>query len=141
MRRLGLPGIAGLFLLLGCAEPGGAPGGAVEPEDPDAAFAPEYLPIETQLLDEDLVRFTLAMSGARDADDVRAYADCAAAQYAVIRGFGFARHVSTQLSDAGAGAVGAAALYTISPNLPRGPQTLDAEVTLANCRELGIPTV
>jgi hypothetical protein len=33
------------------------------------------------------------------------------------------------------------AVYTISPALPRGLQTLDAEVVTAACAEQGIPTV
>jgi hypothetical protein len=33
------------------------------------------------------------------------------------------------------------AVYTVSPTLPRGLQTIDAEVRVADCAELGIPTV
>ena len=58
---------------------------------------PVYLGIETILLDGDLVNFRVAMKGARDNADVEAYARCAAAQYALIRGFGFARHVRTHV--------------------------------------------
>jgi maleate cis-trans isomerase len=73
-------------------------------------------------------------------DDVDAYARCAAAQYALIRGFGFARHVRTNVQEQG-GVWVADAVYTISPALPRGLQTLDAEVVAAACADQGIPTV
>jgi hypothetical protein len=96
--------------------------------------------VETRLLDDDLVNFRVEMTGARDRDDVAAYARCAAAQYALIRGFGFARHVRTNVQEQGGVWVGDA-VYTISPALPRGLQTLDAEVVAAACAEQGIPTV
>ena len=96
--------------------------------------------IETRLMDGDLVNFRVAMQGARDGDDVSAYAECAAAQYALIRGYGFARHVRTKVQEEG-GVWRADAVYTISPALPRGMQTIDAEVAVANCAETGIPTV
>ena len=96
--------------------------------------------IETRLLEDDLVEFQVAMRGARTGEDVTAYADCAAAQYALIRGFGFARHVRTNVAEEG-GVWKGDAVYTVSPGLPRGLSTIDAEVTVANCAETGIPTV
>lgn len=109
-------------------------------EGKDVPFNPEYLGIETRLLEGNLVSFLVEMSGARDNSDVAAYSECAAAQYALIRGFGFARHVRTNVSDEG-GIWRADAVYTISAALPRGLKTLDAEVTVQNCAETGIPTV
>lgn len=103
-------------------------------------YQPSYTGIETRLMDGDLVNFRVAMQGARDGDDVSAYAECAAAQYALIRGYGFARHVRTKVQEEG-GVWRADAVYTISPALPRGMQTIDAEVAVANCAETGIPTV
>ncbi|MGO4915608.1 hypothetical protein [Pseudogemmobacter sp. W21_MBD1_M6] len=103
-------------------------------------YQPSYKGIETRLMDGDLVNFRVAMRGARDGDDVSAYAECAAAQYALIRGYGFARHVRTKVQEEG-GVWRADAVYTISPALPRGMQTIDAEVAVANCAETGIPTV
>lgn len=103
-------------------------------------FAPAYLGIDTRLLDGDLVSFEVVMSGARDGDDVAAYAKCAAAQYALIRGYGFARHVRTKVAIEG-GVWRGDAVYTISPALPRGLRTIDAEVAVAECAETGIPTV
>lgn len=107
---------------------------------PVGPFDPAYLGIETRLMDGDLVNFRVAMTGARNGDDIATYADCAAAQYALIRGFGFARHVRTNLTQEG-GIWRGDAVYTISSALPRGSRTLDAEVTVRNCGAEGIPTV
>lgn len=106
----------------------------------DPNFRPEYLGIETTLLDGDLVQFNVAMTGARNNVDVANYAECAAAQYALIRGFGFARHLRTNIAESG-GTWRADAVYTISAALPNGLRTIDAEVTVRNCGSLGIPTV
>jgi hypothetical protein len=117
--------------LTGCAKPVEA--------TPDV-FAPEYQGIETILLDGDLVNFRVAMKGARNGDDVDAYARCAAAQYALIRGFGFARHVRTTVARDRKIWRGDA-VYTISAALPRGLKTIDAEVTVRDCGAQGIPTI
>jgi len=103
-------------------------------------FSPDYRGVETSLLDGDLVQFEVSMAGARDNNDVDAYAECAAAQYALIRGYGFARHVRTNIDEKG-GVWAADAVYTISPSLPQGLRTIDAEVVVADCAENGIPTV
>jgi hypothetical protein len=103
-------------------------------------FDPTYGGIATQLLDGDLVGFKVSMTGARDRADVDAYARCAAAQYALIRGFGFARHVRTNVDRVG-GVWHGDAVYTISPSLPAGLRTLDAEVVVRDCGAQGIPTV
>ena len=103
-------------------------------------FTPEYSGVRTALLEGDLVNFLVEMKGARGASDVEAYAECAAAQYALIRGYGFARHVRTNVNNQGS-LWRADAVYTISPALPRGLSTIDAEVTVQNCAENGIPTV
>jgi hypothetical protein len=96
--------------------------------------------IQTHLLDDDLVSFRVAMKGARNNDDVADYARCAAAQYTLIRGFGFARHVRTNVAKEG-GIWRADAVYTISPALPDGLRTIDAEVTVQDCAAKRIPTV
>jgi len=104
------------------------------------AAAPVYRGIDTQLLEGDLVAFTVEMQGARGTDDVRRYAECAAAQYALIRGGGFARHVRTNVSERG-GVWRGDAVYTISSALPDGLRTIDAEVTVQACAAERIPTV
>lgn len=119
----------------------GALGGCQASEaDTATRFAPEYRGIETRLLDGDLVNFRVEMSGARDREDVARYAECAAAQYTLIRGYGFARHLRTTVADQ-AGIWRGDAIYTISPDLPDGLKTIDAEVVAADCAENGIPMV
>lgn len=118
-------------MLGGCADGGaGAAGSASK----------SYLGIETILLDGDLVNFRVAMKGGRGIADVEAYARCAAAQYALIRGYGFARHVRTNVRNAG-GIWRGDAVYTVSAALPEGLKTIDAEVTVRDCGAQGIPTV
>lgn len=119
------------FLALAACDPNVASRGA---------FNPEYQGIETRLLDGDLVNFRVAMTGARGPEDVSKYAECAAAQYTLIRGFGFLRLVRTTVAEQ-AGIWRADAVYTISSALPQGLKTIDAEVTVADCGALGIPTV
>ena len=106
----------------------------------DPGFKPVYKGIATTLLDGNLVQFNVAMRGARNNQDVADYAECAAAQYALIRGFGFARHLRTNIAQSG-GTWRGDAVYTISAALPNGLRTIDAEVTVRNCGSLGIPTV
>jgi hypothetical protein len=124
--------VLALTVLAGCA---------VAPDEvTQGAFVPSYQGVETRLLDGDLVNFRVSMSGAQSQTDVEKYAECAAAQYTLIRGYGFARHVRTVV-DEQAGIWSADAVYTISPALPRGSRTIDAEVTVADCAASGIPTV
>lgn len=139
MQVVRVPPLTGWLALGGlCACAAADPRG---PAPDDAApFDPVYSGIETRLLEDDLVGFAVRMRGARGNDDVADYARCAAAQYALIRGYGFARHVRTNVAEEG-GLWTADAVYTISPSLPRGLSTIDAEVTVANCAETGIPTV
>ncbi len=120
-----------LIALAACAEQGAVG---------KAAFTPGYAGIETRLLDGDLVNFIVTMRGAQRIEDVTDYAACAAAQYALIRGYGFARHVRTNVAQQGSIWRGDA-VYTISPALPRGATTIDAEVTVRDCGARGIPTV
>ncbi len=101
---------------------------------------PEYLGVQTTLLDVDLVQFNVAMTKALSADDVRNYADCAAAGYTLAKGYSFARHLRTNVYKEG-GVWSADAVYTISPTLPDGPVKMDVEVIAADCEERGIPMV
>ncbi len=106
----------------------------------DVVFAPVYQGVKTDLLEGDLVNFHVTMSGARDERDVHRYAECAAAQYALIRGFGFARHVRTTTQKSNEIWSGDA-VYVISAALPKGLKTIDAEVIVDNCEDNSIPTV
>ncbi len=123
--------LASLTGLAACAEPtatGAAP------------FDPVYRGVETRLLDGDLVNFRVSMTGARSADDVTRYARCVASQYTLIRGYGFARHLRTNVVEEG-GIWTGDAVYTISAALPDGIKTLDAEIIAADCAENDIPMV
>lgn len=129
--------------LLGCVAGALAACGGVSANDIAVAqgpFTPSYMGIETRKMDGELVNFLVTMQGARLNEDVAAYARCAAAQYSLIRGYGFARHLRTNVYRE-AGIWRGDAVYTISPALPRGVLTIDAEVTMADCQEQGIPTV
>ncbi len=119
--------------LIACTGEGG---GDLPPE----GRLPVYDGVETRLLDGDLVSFLVTMRDAAGPGAVEDYARCAAAQYALIRGYGFARHVRTLVDERG-GIWRADAVYTISSALPQGVQTIDAEVTVADCGRNGIPTV
>ncbi len=133
--RFGESVLTGLVLgtgLAGCAPAAGT-------SDP-ADFKPDYLGVETRLLDDDLINIFVEMKGARNSDDIVAYAQCAAAQYTLIQGYGFARHLRTNL-DEEAGVWRADAVYTISPVLPRGVRTIDAQAQVESCTTNGIPTV
>lgn len=132
MIRRGCISLIALVALASCGDTGG--------EVSRAAVAPQYMGVATSLLDGDLVQFDVSIKDASHADQLDQYADCAAAQYALIRGYGFARHVRTTLTQQG-GIWAADAVYTISPALPRGLRTLDAEVVVADCEANGIPTV
>ena len=130
---------AATAVMSACVRQPDAPQGAIAMlEDP--SFKPAYKGIETTLLAGDLVQFHVAMTGARSNQDVSNYAECAAAQYALIRGFGFARHLRTNIAESG-GTWRGDAVYTISAALPNGLRTIDAEVAVRNCGSLGIPTV
>ncbi len=129
--------VTGVLVLMSMAG-GCAPDGDSTAEPPASLFT--YLGVETRLLDDDLVNFHVEMRGARTRVDAARYAECVAAQYTLIRGYGFARHVRTNVQVEG-GVWRADAVYTVSPALPRGVQTIDAEVVVADCAEQGIPTV
>ncbi len=130
-------------LLAGCAAttaqtiPGAGPAAdaAAEP-----GFAPGYRGVQALRQSGDIVEISVEMAGARDKRGIGAYARCVAAQYALSRGYGFARHVVTNVSFEG-GVWRADAVYTISRALPAGLRRIDAEVTVQNCVAQGIPTV
>nr|WP_253188524.1 hypothetical protein [Rhodobacter sp. 24-YEA-8] len=100
----------------------------------------EYHGIQTVLLDGDMVSFRVAMKGTQNGKDIEDYARCAAAQYALIRGAGFARHVRTNVAKSGDTLRGDS-VWLVSAALPRGVKTIDAEVTVQDCGALRIPTV
>ncbi|MGC8202885.1 hypothetical protein ACP2AV_09300 [Aliiroseovarius sp. PTFE2010] len=100
----------------------------------------EYLGTEALLMGPDLVSIRAELRG----DEVRAavsrYVDCAVARYAVQNGYGFARHIRTNIAKEG-GVWRADAVYSITSALPRGPHTIDAEVVAQDCAAEEIPMV
>ncbi len=128
---------AALAMLAACAE---AAREDLPAQTPSERPALSYGGIETRLLDGDLVQFKVAMAGAALPEDVSRYAECAAAQYSLIRGYGFARHLRTNVEIKG-GQWRGDAVYTISAALPRGLKTIDAEIVVQNCIEDKIPMV
>nr|WP_121095804.1 hypothetical protein [Roseibaca ekhonensis] len=119
---------------MGCVAGQGARGTL----DPPART--QYLGVDTRLLEGDLVSFVVQLAGEGGQSEAIAYTRCAAAQYALIRGYSFARHVRTNAGLKG-GIWEADGVYTISPDLPRGTRTIDAEVVVDDCKTQGIPTV
>ena len=117
-----------------------AQGAGQEAEPAKVEYKPTFLGVQTILMDGDLVDFRVQMKGARNRDDVSDYARCAAAQYALIRGYGFARHLRTNIAESG-GTWRGDAVYTISASLPLGLRNIDAEVTVRDCAAQEIPTV
>lgn len=104
------------------------------------ASAPIYGGAEPVGMGDDLYGFLVTMKGAREAAEVEAYVTCVVAGYALEKNAGFARRVRTNVKEEG-GVWIADAVYSISPTLPRGIKTIDAEVAVADCAERGIPTV
>ena len=120
-----------MIAMAGCAAE--RPGAAV-------AMGPQYRWAETLRMTEELVNVRVGVEGDATEAQVAEYAACVAAQYALFQGFGFARHVRTTVSEEG-GLWQGDAVYTISPALPAGLRTIDAETKVAACGETGIPTV
>lgn len=131
--RLILTGsLAGLAACAGAGAGGSTGDGA-------KAAGPVYLGAETHALGPDLVEVKLQLKGVSGADEIDDYAACNAAAYAMKNKAGFVRHVRT-LTDKEGGVWRADAVYSVSAALPKGRQTIDAEVTLADCTDRGIPT-
>ncbi len=117
-----------LFTLFGCEA-------AEEPQE-----EMRYLGAGIVILDDDLVNFFVRVENPRTALDIGNYAICAAAQYTHNRGYGFARHVRTNFTQEG-GIWTGDAIYTVSPDVPIGVETIEAAVTLTDCKARGIATV
>ena len=115
----------------------------VPPNPEDVAqmdFDPTYGAVNTRLLDGELVSVRVQMQGARNINDVIAFNDCAAAQYALIRGAGFVRRVRNDVDKKGPNWLGDG-VYTLSDAHPGGVHTIDAEVVAAGCAANNIPMV
>ena len=107
--------------------------------DTAAELKADYLSSQVVLLDGDLVQAKVAAKGRDAKAAVVEYARCAVAGYALKNNAGFVRNVRTLTGKEG-GIWRAYAVYSVSSALPAGAQTIDAEVTVADCAERGIPT-
>ncbi len=105
---------------------------------PAPGGVPDYRGVATEVMGDGLVNFRLSLRGSPGPDLLEDYGRCAAARMASAGGFGFARHVRTLVSKQ-AGIWHADAIYTITAALPRGIDTIDAEVVARDCDERGIP--
>jgi len=122
-----------LSLLVACA-----PQGQEISKAPTGAM--EYINVDTRLMKPELVNMVVTMRNPRTPTDVLAYVECAAAQYTLIRGFGFAGRVQVNVSE-DKGIWAGNAIYTLSNAHPGGRHTIDAEVTVEDCTAHNIPMV
>lgn len=117
---------------------------ACTPTDLDVSKAPtgalEYLNVDTRLMKPDLVNMVVTMRNPSTPTDVLAYVECAAAQYTLIRGFGFAGRIQINVTE-DKGIWAGNAIYTLSNAHPGGRHTIDAEVTVEDCTAHNIPMV
>lgn len=112
--------------------------GALIPEGDSAAFVATYKGIKTILLDGDLVNFRVALKDARSEGNTSAR--CTAAQYALIRGFGFFCHVrmtAAKMGEIWRGSV----VYTTFAVLFRELKTINVQARGQDCGAREIPTV
>jgi hypothetical protein len=105
-----------------------------------ASKAMEYIAVDTRLMKPELVNMVVTMRNPRTPTDVLAYVECAAAQYTLIRGFGFAGRIQINVSE-DKGIWAGNAIYTLSNAHPGGRHTIDAEVTVEDCTAHSIPMV
>jgi len=97
-----------------------------------------YSLIETEALDETLVRFQVEVEGAREDADVLAFADCVVAGHGKTEGFDYAQHVRTTLNVTRGMGTGDA-VYLLSKTVPDGPIHIELPKTADACLEKGIP--
>lgn len=103
------------------------------------AARPVYLSANVTLMGGDLVQVKVVMKGAGAPEDLQDFARCTAAGFALKGGAGFVRQVRT-IADKEGGIWRADAVYSVTSALPAGMQTIDADVTVQDCRDRGIPT-
>lgn len=90
-------------------------------------------------IDGDVIGVLAEMRGIANEALVVDYSRCIAAGHALATGANFARHLRTTVTETG-GVWTADALYTVSRAIPPGLARIDAEVTVADCAERGVPT-
>ncbi len=117
---------------------------ACTPQGQEVSKAPtgalEYLTVDSRLMKPDLINMVVTMRNPRTPTDVLAYVECAAAQYTLIRGFGFAGRIQVNVTE-DKGIWAGNAIYTLSNAHPGGRHTIDADVTVEDCTTHNIPMV
>jgi hypothetical protein len=128
--------LTSLGLLAGCA----VPADQTVTQGQNTTADSEYIMVDTRLMKPELVNMVVTMRNPRTPTDVLAYVECAAAQYTLIRGFGFAGRVQANVSEEN-GIWTGNAIYTLSNAHPGGRNVIDAEVTVEDCTAYNIPMV
>lgn len=136
-RTAGIVAGACIALVAGC---GVSPGPATLLDAYLPSENAEYLGIGPAPLGEDIVLIQVSMRGAEDREDVLRYADCGVAGYGVLEGLGYARHIRTTTDKTGGFWTGDA-VYTLSPERPRGARVIETRAFAEACEQKGIPTV
>lgn len=88
--------------------------------------------------DSSLVEITARLRSGVDADTAFAYATCALANWADLKGTPYARHIRT-LRDDRDGAMVVGSVFTLSANRPMGLTVMTTKDTLQECKARGIP--
>ena len=100
----------------------------------------DYMSAESELIGDGLVKISASVKNAESDHFASEFAACVAARYALLRGFGFARMVTSGVSRT-EDVRTATSVYSITARLPAGVRKLDAEVVAVNCAENGVPMV
>lgn len=110
-------------------------------EGPDTATDPkmQFLGAQTDLIANDMVDVTVSAARPREGA-MKAYADCVGSQYALIRGMGYARRVTSQRNGQG-DVLTDKVTFLISPVAPAGDFVLNASEVVSKCKRAGVPTV
>ena len=110
------------------------------PEIAVEQVSPDDRGIETMQFADDLMNSRVELTNALSLTDDEDYARHAAEDYALIRGWGFARHIRSGVEQ-DKNIWTADAYYTISGGLPREIKTIKAGAVALAFAEHGIPTV
>ena len=105
-----------------------------------SAKSVEYMSTKAELIGDGLVKISASVKNVQSDHLATEFANCVAARYALLRGFGFARLVTDSVSRDDDIRT-ATSVYSITARLPPGVRKLDAEVVAVNCAENGIPMV
>ena len=110
-------------------------------EGPTVTTAPvmQFLGAKTKLVATDMVDVTVSAARPRKGG-MKAYADCVGSQYALIRGMGYARRVTSERTGQG-DVLTDKVTFLISPVAPAGDFVLNAGEVVSKCKRAGVPTV